>query len=157
MAIALDWYDLDRRRDLNRLFAQDASLRETGRSLEGQFHTQDIFSGLDMFLTVSPRIFSVYSSSEATLFHGFGYGLIDLDSLSAALISDRSPEQVVVYGNDTAYDQLNELLDQWDQIGHPSILDLHISAFFSHPKFIPEGHWIIAKRSAYTWVLSWGT
>ncbi len=55
MAIALDWYDLDRRRDLNRLFAQDASLRETGRSLEGQFHTQDIFSGLYMFLTVSPK------------------------------------------------------------------------------------------------------
>lgn len=99
----------------------------------------------------------LYSSSQNSLFRGFGYGLIDPDSMSAAVLSDRYPEQVVVYGNDVAYGQLMKLLDQWDQLGHPSIQEINIRALFSAPKSIPESHWIIAKRSAYTWVLSWGS
>ena len=157
MTIGLELDDQRYRRDLDQLFAQGVRLRENGRSLEGQFHTQNIFSGLYMFLTVNPNVFMLYSSSQSNLFRGFGYGLIDLDSMSAAVLSDRYPERVVVYGNDVAYGQLMKLLDQWDQLGHPSIHNLHIRALFSAPKFVPEGHWIIAKRSAYTWVLSWGS
>ena len=157
MAIGLESDDQDYRRDLNDLFVQDASLRETGRLMAGQFHTLDIFYGLYMFLAVNPRIFSIYSSSRDTLFRGFGYGLIDLDSMSAALISGGSPERVVVYGKDAAYKQLNELLDQWDEMGRPSIRGLRISALFNPPKVIPEGSWVIDKRSAYTWVMSWRT
>ena len=155
MTIGLEWDDQTYRRDLNRLFTQDVMLRETGRSLEGQFHTQNILSGLYMFLTVDPRIFRVCSSSQISLFRGFGYGLIDIDSMSAAVLSDGHPERVLVYGNDAACGQLFELLDQWDQLGHPSIHDLHIRALFSPPTFIPEGAWMISKKSAYNWVLSW--
>ena len=157
MTIGLEWDDQRYRRDLNQLFAQGVTLRENGRSLKGQFHTQNIFSGLYLFLTVNPNVFMLYSSSQNSLFRGFGYGLIDPDSMSAAVLSDRYPEQVVVYGNDVAYGQLMKLLDQWDQLGHPSIQEINIRALFSAPKSIPESHWIIAKRSAYTWVLSWGS
>ncbi len=98
MTIGLDQDDPAFRQDLRRLFSQDASLRDAGRSLEGQFHTLDIFSGLVMFLTVDPRVFIVYSASESSLFRGFGYALIDLDSMSAAAISDCEPERLVVAG-----------------------------------------------------------
>ena len=73
-------------------------------------------------------------------------GLVDLDSMSAAVLSDSHPEQVVIYGNDVAYSQMIELFDRWDQLGHPSIHDLQISALLGAPKFVPDGHWIIAKR-----------
>ena len=154
VTIGLEWDDPAFRRDLDRLFAQDVWLRETGRSLEGQL---DIFSGLYMSLTVDTRTCSLYSSSQDSLFRGFGYGLVDLDSMSAVVLSDAYPEQVVVYGNDAAYDRLIELLDRWDRLGRPSVHDLNVRALFSPPQFIPEGHWTIAKRSAYTWVLSWGS
>ena len=157
MTIGLDRDDPAFRQDLRRLFSQDASLRDAGRSLEGQFHTLDIFSGLVMFLTVDPRVFIVYSASLSSLFREFGYGLIDLGSMSAAVISASDPERVVVYGNDTAYSPLIDLLDRWDRLGRPPITDLHVRALFGSPESIPEGHWIVAKRSAYTWVLSWGT
>ena len=156
MTIGLEWDDQRYRRDIDQLFAQDVSLREVGRCLEGQFHTQNISSGLYMFLTVNPNVFMLYSSSQNSVFRGSGYGLVDLDSMSAAVLSDRHPERVVIYGNDVAYSQMIELLDQWDQLGHPSIHDLQISALLAAPKFVLDGHWIIAKRSAYTWVLSWG-
>ena len=157
MTIGLDRDDPAFRQDLRHLFSQDASLRDAGRSLEGQFHTLDIFSGLVMFLTVDPRVFIVYSASLSSLFREFGYGLIDLGSMSAAVISASDPERVVVYGNDTAYSSLIALLDRWDRLGRPPITDLHVRALFDPPESIPEGHWIVAKRSAYTWVLSWGT
>ena len=155
MTIGLDRDDPAYRRDLRHLFSQDASLRHAGRSLQGQFHTQNSLSGLFMSLTADPRVFSVYSESRSNLFRGFGYGLIDLDSMSAAVISDANPERVAVYGNDTAYSHLIGLLDQWDRLGHPSVRDVHIRALFGTPEHLPESHWIIAKRSAYTWVLSW--
>ena len=157
MTIGLEWDDQRYRRDIDQLFAQDVSLREIGRSLESQFHAQNISSGLYMFLTVNPNVFMLYSSSQNNVFRGSGYGLVDLDSMSAAVLSDRHPEQVVIYGNDVAYGQMMKLMDQWDQLGHPSIHDLQISALLAAPKFVPDGHWIIAKRSAYTWVLSWGS
>ena len=157
MAIGLDWDDQAFRRDLDCLFAQDATLREIGRSLEGQFYAQDIFSGLYISLTVDPGTFLITSLSENDLSRGFGYGLVDLDSMSAAVLSDAHPEQVMVYGkSDAAYHRLIELLDRWDRLGHPSIGDLHIRALFSAPQFIPDCHWIIDKRSDYTWILSWG-
>ena len=157
LTIGLDWDDQSCRRDIDQLFSQDVSLREIGRSLEGQFHTHNISSGLYMFLTVNPNVFMLYSSSQNNLFRGSGYGLVNLDSMSAAVLSDRHPERVVIYGNDVAYSQMIELLDRWDQLGHPSIHDLQISALLGTPKFVPEGHWIIGKRSAYSWVLSWGS
>ena len=155
MTIGLDRDDPAYRRDLRHLFSQDASLRHAGRSLQGQFHTQNSLSGLFMSLTADPRVFSMYSESRSNLFRGFGYGLIDVDSMSAAVISDGDPERVAVYGNDTAYSHLIGLLDQWDRLGHPSVRDVHIRSLFGTPEHLPESHWIIAKRSAYTWVLSW--
>ena len=157
MTIGLDRDDPAFRQDLRRLFSQDASLRYAGRSLEGQFHTQDIFSGLFTSLTTDPRVFIVYSASESSLFRGFGYALIDLDSMSAAVISDSEPERVVAYGNDTAHGQLVDLLDRWDRLGHPPVHNLHVRALLITPESVPEGDWIIAKRSALTWILSWGT
>ena len=77
--------------------------------------------------------------------------------MSAAVLTDRYPHQAIVYGNDTAYGEMIELLEPWDDLGHPSINDLQIRALFSRPKSIPEGSWIIPKKSAYTWVLSWGS
>ncbi len=157
MTIALDQDDPAFRQDLGRLFSQDASPRDAGRSLAGQFHTQDIDSGLVMFLTVDPRVFIVYSHSLGSLPGGFGYALIDQDSMSAAVISEANPEQVAVYGNGSAYGQLIDLLDQWDRWGRPPITDLRVRALFDAPQSIPEGHWQISKRSVYNWVLSWGT
>ena len=157
MTIGLEEDDTGLRRDLRHLFNQNVSLRRAGRSLEGQFHTQNLLSGLYMFLTVDPGIFNVYSASHGSVFRGFGYGLIDVDSISAAVISDGNPEGVVVYGNDTAYSRLIGLLDQWDQLGNPSVHDLHISALVDTTESVPEGHWIIAKRSPYTWTFSWET
>ncbi len=156
MTIGLDQDDPALRQELGRLFAQDASLHDAGRSLEGQFHTQNLDSGLVMFLTVDPRVFIVYSHSLDSFFRGFGYALIDLDSMSAAVISESNPEQVVVYGNGSAYMELIELLDRWDRLGRPPITDLRVRALFDTPETIPEGHWNVDKKSAYTWVLSWG-
>ena len=99
----------------------------------------------------------MYSASLSSPFREFGYGLIDLDSMSAAVVSASIPEHVVVYGNDTAYSQLIDLLDQWDRLGHPPVHDLHVRALFELPESVPEDHWIITKRSAYTWMLSWRT
>ena len=45
-------------------------------------------------------------------FRGIGYGLIDVDSMSAAVISESDTEHVVVYGGDTAYGQLIDLFDR---------------------------------------------
>ncbi len=157
MTIGLDQDDPAFRQGLRRLFSQDASLRYAERFLEGQFHTQDIFSGLFTSLTTDPRVFIVYSASESSLFRGFGYALIDLDSMSAAVISASEPERVVAYGNDTAHGPLVDLLDRWDRLGHPPVHNLHVRALLSTPESVPEGDWIIAKRSALTWILSWGT
>ncbi len=157
MTIGLEEDDPDLRRVLGHLFNQNVSVHGAGRSLEGQFHTQNLVSGLYMFLTVDPSIFNVYSASHGGPFRGFGYGLIDVERMSAAVISDRDPERVVVYGDDAAYDRLIDLLDKWDQRGRPSVHDLQISALFDTPESVPDGQWILAKRSAYTWAFSWGT
>ena len=157
MTIGLEEDDPDLRRVLGHLFNQNVSVRGAGRSLQGQFHTQNLLSGLYTFLTVDPMIFNVYSTSHGGPFRGFGYGLIDVERMSAAVISDRDPERVVVYGDDAAYDRLIDLLDKWDQRGRPSVHDLQISALFDAPESVPDGQWILAKRSAYTWAFSWGT
>ena len=156
ISIGLEQDDPAFRRDLDRVLAQDARLRETGRSLAGQFHTQDIFSGLYMSLTVDPRVHIVYSEWQSGLFTGFGYALVDLDSMSAAVLPDAHPEQMVVYGNDGSYDRLMELLDRWDHLGHPSIRDLNVRALFNPPASIADGQWAITKKSAYHWLLSLG-
>ena len=157
MSIGLDQDAPAFRQDLRRLFSQDVTLRDAGRSLDGQFHHQDISSGLVMSLTVDPRVFILYSASLSTPFREFGYGLIDLDNMSSAVVSASIPEQVAVYGNDTAYRRLVDMLDQWDHLGRPPIENLHVRALFDTPESIPEGHWTINKRSAYTWMLSWRT
>ena len=157
MSIGLDQDDPVFRQDLARLFSQDVKLRDAGRSLDGQFHHQDLSSGLVMALTVDPRMFIVYSASQSGPLRGFGYGLVDLDSMSAAVACEAEPEHVIVYGNGTAYRELIGLLDQWDHLGRPPVHDLKVRALFDEPESVPEGHWIINKRSAYTWMLSWGT
>ena len=88
MTIGLEEDDTGLRRDLRHLFNQNVSLRGAGRSLEGQFHTQNLLSGLYMFLTVAPGIFNVYSASHGSVFRGFGYGLIDVDSIIPILYID---------------------------------------------------------------------
>lgn len=153
--IALEWDNQLDLRNLHRLFSQDAELREIGRSLEGQFFSQNLSSGLYMCLTVNPRVF-ILSSSQHNPFQGISHGLIDLDTMSATMLTDTYLQQAIIYGNNATYGQMIELLDLWDGLGHPSIQNLKIRALFSPPNFIPEGSWIIPKKSAYTWVLSWG-
>ena len=155
MAIALDSDDAAYRRELGRVFNQSVELREIGRSLDGQFYTQNIYSGLFMFLTGHPNVYNVYSSSEDGPFQGAGFALIDSGSMSAAVLSDKYPDQALVYGTNAAYGQLIELLEQWDELGHPAIHNLSIRALYNAPETLSEGEWTVAKRSAYTWVMSW--
>ena len=155
MAIALDSDDAAYRRELGRVFNQSAELREIGRSLEGRFYTQDIYSGLFMFLTAHPNVYNVYSSSESGLLQGAGLALIDPGSMSAAVLSDKYPDQALVYGTSAAYGQLVEMLERWHELGHPAIHNLSIRALYDAPGALSEGEWTVAKRSAYTWVMSW--
>ena len=155
MFIGMERDDLDHRRGIAHIFAQDVQHREIGRSLEGQFHTHDLSSGLYMFLTVDPRINIVHWENRDGHFHGVGYVLVDLETMSAAVLSDRHPDRAMVHGDDTAFVELIRLLDRWDEQGHPSIHALHIRTFSVPPQSIREANWIVAKRSAYTWIMSW--
>ena len=155
MAIALDSDDVEYRRELGRVFNQSAELREIGRSLEGRFYNQDIYSGLFMFLTAHPNVYNVYSSSESGLLQGAGLALIDPGSMSAAVLSDKYPDQALVYGTSAAYGQLVEMLERWHELGHPAIHNLSIRALYDAPGALSEGEWTVAKRSAYSWVMSW--
>ena len=156
MVIGLESNDPEYLHELNRLSAQDVNLHPIGRSLDGQFYGQDIYCGLFMFLTSHPNVYNVYSSSSETgLLQGPGHALIDLASMSAALLSDRYPDRALVCGKDAAYVQLAELLDRWDASGHPTIDDLRIRALLNAPETVPQGSWHVAKNSAYTWIMSW--
>lgn len=155
MSVGLERDDTEFRRDLDRLLAPGGRLYGTGRYLEGRFHHQDISSGLYMSLTADPRVFIVYSGSEGNAFQGLGYALVDPAAGSAAILPQSHPAQAVIYGNETAYHRLMELVDRWDNLGRPSIHDLGIRAFFDAPPSIPTGHWTIRKRSTYNWMLSW--
>ena len=155
ISIGLDRDDPGFRRDLARVFARQCSLREIGRSLQGQFYSQDVFSGLYKALTADPGTYIAHSSAEDGLFRGSGYILVDLASISAAILSDAHPEHAVVYGDESAYHRLLELLDQWAGRGRPSIHDLKCRALFDASRPIPEGHWPIAKGSPYRWTLGW--
>lgn len=155
MYMGMERDDPNHRRLLEGLFAQEGQLLDIGRSMEGQFHTHNLSSGLYMFLTADPRINIVHWESGDGLFQGVGYALTDVETVSAAVLSDGHPDQVMVYGDGAACDDLMGLVDRWDKMGRPSIHDLRIRAFTSHPLFLPDGHWVVAKRSPYTWVLSW--
>ncbi|MDE2786471.1 MAG: methyltransferase domain-containing protein [Chloroflexota bacterium] len=153
--VGMERDDPDRRRDLERIFTQEVQSREIRRSLQGQFHTHDLSSGLYMFLTIDPRINIVHWETRENLFQGAGYALIDLETMSAAVLADGHPDRAMVYGGDAAYPELTRLLDRWDEMGRPSIHDLRIRALSVSPPSIPEDNWVVAKRSAYTWVMSW--
>ena len=155
MFVGMERDDPSHRHNLEQIFAQDAQFQHAGRSLQGQFHTQDLSSGLYMFLTADPRINIVHWENQDGRFRGAGYALIDLETMSAAVLSDGRPDRVMVYGNDAAYFELIRLLDRWGILGRPSIHSLRIRAFPDPPQSMPEGHWMITKRSAYTWVMSW--
>ena len=155
MYMGMEQDDPDRRRLLDELFAPGGRLRDIERSLAGQFHTHNLSSGLYMFLTADPRINLVHWESGDGLFQGAGYALTDLETMSAAVLSDGHPDRVMVYGDDAVYDALIGLIDRWDQIGRPSIHDLRIRAFADPPLSVPDDQWVVAKRSPYTWVLSW--
>ena len=155
MYMGMERDDPNRHRLLQGLFAQEGQLLDIGRSMEGRFHTHNLSSGLYMFLTADPRINIVHWESADGLFQGAGYALTDLETMSAAVLSDDHPDQMMIYGDDAAYADLMGLVDRWDQIGRPSIHDLRIRAFTSPPLSVPDGQWVVAKRSPYTWVLSW--
>ena len=155
MFVGMERDDPDRRRNFDRLFAQHPQVRDAGRSLEGQFHTRDLSSGLYMFLTADPRIHIVHWESLDGHFQGAGYALIDVETMSSAVLSDGHSDRVMVYGNDTAYTKVIRLLDRWEELGRPSIHDLRIRARSVPPQSIPDGNWAVAKRSAYTWIVSW--
>lgn len=155
MFVGMEQDDPRRRRDLKRLFAQEPQIRNLGRSLQGQFHTQNLASGLYMFLTVNPRINIVHWETWDGRFRGAGYALVDLETMSAAVLSDGHSNRAMVYGGDAVYAEMIRLLDRWDELGRPSIDHLRIRAFFDPPQSIPEDNWVVAKRSAYTWIMSW--
>lgn len=156
MSIGLDWpeqIDLDKLYNL--LASDEVELRDIGRSLEGQFFSQNLLSGLFLSLTTHPGIFALMPTGQNPPFHTPGYGLIANDLNSAAILNDRFPNQTLVYGNSSAYSELLELLNLWDGLGHPSINDLKIRALYESPMSIPDGSWVIPKQSSYTWLLSW--
>lgn len=155
MFVGMERDDPDHRGNLEQIFAQEAQFRDAGRSLEGQFHTQNLSSGLYMFLTVDPRINIVHWEAPDGRFQGAGYALVDLEMRSAAVLADGHADRVMVYGSDAAYGELVGLLDRWDEQCRPSIHDLRIRAFFNPPRSIAEDNWVVAKRSACTWVMSW--
>lgn len=153
--IGLERDDPEFRQDLDRLFSAGSRMRLAGRSLAGHIHSQNIQSGLFMSLTVDPQIFTFFRPSSTGLFPSVGYGLVDHESMSAALLWDMHPDQIAVYGSDDAYRRLIALLDRWDQLGHPPIRNLRIRALPAVPPFIPAGDWTITKKSDHTWLFSW--
>lgn len=155
MFIGMERDDPDRRHNLERIFTQEVRYREIRRSLQGQFHTQNLASGLYMFLTVDPRINVVHWETQDGRFRGAGYALVDLETMSAAVLADGHPDRAMVYGGDAVYAEMIRLLDRWDELGRPSIDHLRIRAFFDPPQSIPKDNWVVAKRSAYTWIMSW--
>ena len=156
MSIGLDWPEQIDLLKLYELLSPDkAELQDIGRSLEGQFFSQNLFSGLFMSLTAHPGIFAFIPTGQDAPFHTLGYGLVAPDLSSAAILNDRFPSQALVYGNISAHSELLDLLDQWDSLGHPSIHALKVRALYEYPKSIPGRSWVIPRHSEYTWLLSW--
>ena len=156
MSIGLDWPEQMDLLELYELLSPDrAELRDVGRSLEGQFFSQNLFSGLFMSLTAHPGVFAIIPTGQDAPIHTLGYGLVAPDLSSAAILNDKFPNQALVYGNGSAHSELLELLDQWDGLGHPSIHALKVRALYECPKSIPSRSWIMPKHSKYTWLLSW--
>ena len=156
MSIGLDWPEQVDLAKLHELLSPDKrELRDLGRSLEGQFFSQNLFSGLFMSLTSHLGVFAFIPTDQDAPFDTLGYGLVAPDLSSAAILNDRFPDQALVYGNCSAHWELLELLDQWDGLGHPSIHALKVRALYECPKSIPGRSWIIPKHSEYTWLLTW--
>ncbi len=156
MSIGLDWPEQIDIAELHNLLASDeGELREIGRSLEGQFFSQNLLSGLFLSLTIHPGAFALISTGQDAPFHNLGYGIISTDLSSAAILNDRFPDQALVYGNSSSHSDLVDLLDLWDGLGRPSIRNLQVRALYQSPKSIPDRSWIIPKQSNYTWLLSW--
>ncbi len=156
MSIGLDWPD---QIDLAKLGAllgsENPELRDIGRSLDGQFYRQNFNSGLYLSLTTHRGAFGLMPVGEGGPFQSPGYGVFATGLGSAAIVNDRFPGKAMVFGDDLAYQELMELLDQWDALGHPTVNRLKIHALSQAPECIPEGSWVIPKQSDYTWTLSW--
>ena len=156
MSIGLDWPDQIDLAKLGALLGSGKSeFRDIGRSLDGQFYWQNLYSGLYLSLTTHPGVFPLMPAGEGAPFRSPGYGVFNADLSSAAILNDKFPEQALVFGDGQAYLELLELLDQWDALGHPAVDRLKIHALSGDPESIPQGSWIIPKRSDYTWILSW--
>ena len=156
MSVGLDWPEQIDLAKLGALLSSgDAELWSIGRSLDGQFHGQDFYSGLYLSLTTNPGVFALMPMGEDAPFQSPGYGVFTADLSSGAILNDRFPERAMVFGNGQAYSELLELLDQWDALGHPTVHQLKIDALAEAPESIPMGSWAIPKQSSYTWVLSW--
>ena len=156
MSIGLDWAEQIDLASLHALLGtMEGEFRDIGRSLDGQFYSQNFYSGLFLSLTTHPWVFALMPIGKEAPFQSPGYGVFTADLSSAAILKDGFPKQAMVFGNGRAYSELLELLDQWDALGHPTVHRLRIHALSDPPESIPQGSWIIPKRSRYTWLLSW--
>ena len=156
ISVGLDWPDQIDLAKLGELLGSGRSqFKDIGRSLDGQFYCQNFNSGLYLSLTTHPGAFALMPTGEDGPFQSPGYGVFSADLGSAAILNDDFPEQALVFGDDQAYPELLELLDQWDALGHATVDRLNIRAISERPEAIPEGDWTIPKRSDYTWILSW--
>ena len=156
ISVGLDWPDQIDLAQLGELLGSRRSeFKDIGRSLDGQFYCQNFNSGLYLSLTTHPGAFALMPTGEDGPFQSPGYGVFSADLGSAAILNDHFPEQALVFGDNQAYPELLELLDQWDALGHPTVNRLKIRAISERPGSISEGSWSISKRSDYTWILSW--
>ncbi len=153
--IGLECDDPAFRQDLRRLFDRQARMIPAGRSLATHFHSRNLNSGLYISLTVDPNVFTFYRPSSDGMFPSVGYGLVDRESMSAAVLWDTHPHQVAVHGTNAAYHRLLALLDRWDELGRPSIRNLKIRAIPTDRQAVPNDHWLIPKQSSYSWLLAW--
>jgi len=156
ISVGLDWPDQIDLAQLGELLGSRRSeFKDIGRSLDGQFYCQNFNSGLYLSLTTHPGAFALMPTGEDGPFQSPGYGVFSADLGSAAILNDHFPEQALVFGDNQAYPELLDLLDQWDELGHPTVNRLKIRAISERPEAISEGNWTIPKRSDYTWILSW--
>ena len=156
MSIGLDWREqVDLAKLYNILASDKVELIDIGRSLEGHFISQNLLSGLFLFLTIHAGIFVFLPTGQDAPFQTPGYGLIDKDLNSAAILNDGFPSQALTYGTNSAHSELLEILNLWDGLGRPTLSDLKVQALLESPMSIPHRSWIIPKKSDYTWLLSW--
>ncbi len=104
--------------------------------------------GLKSFLTVTDEKFIHILLENGS--RTFGY--LDKENSSFAIAY---PERIDCYGNDYALRSLMERIDQWLELGEPSISDLELKVFPKESDFVWEDEtWVVAKKeSVFVWSL----